>query len=175
MTKNHIIQLFNNHDNNKRIKKYLNIFLTLVILGSLYTIYIIQYTNSSRRITQYASGISYETYKYGLSKCDEIKRIKPDNNYIQGRKRNPRYVPGTKDVLLKNARILDGIGQDFIGNILLKDGIISEITKYVDDEKHDVDVTDDTIIIDLKKKFVTPGLVDMHRYLYIFISSFFCL
>src|SRR4051812_47068097 len=119
---NNVNQHVNNNFNKKipNLKKYSTIFLALVIFSSLYTTYIVHYTSFSR--TQYSSGISYETYKYGLSKCEEIKRIKPDNNNIQDRKTNPRYVPGTKNVLLKNARILDGIGGDFIGDLLLKDG-----------------------------------------------------
>jgi hypothetical protein len=160
---------------NKKIpnlKKYSTVFLALVILSSLYTIYLVHYTSFSRSYTQYSSGISYETFKYGLSKCEEINRIKPDNNNIQNRKTNPRYVPGTKNVLLKNARILDGIGGDFIGDLLLKDGIISNIAKFEDEEeeKKRINVTDDTVIIDLKKKFVTPGLIDMHRYYKVYFS-----
>ena len=166
---------YNNLQSNKRIselKKYSNIFLALVVFSSLYTLYIFHYTSSSHNTTQYTSSISYETFKYGLLKCGEIKRIKPDNN-IQNRKTNPRYVPGTKNVLLKNARILDGIGGDFIGDLLLKDGIISEIFRFDEDENNEkirekrrLNVTDDTVVIDLKKKYVTPGLIDMHRYLY---------
>ncbi|CAG8484063.1 3339_t:CDS:2 [Funneliformis caledonium] len=160
------IQSFDNHQRDKRIKKYLNLFLALVISSSLYIAYIIRYTNASNKITQYSSGISYETYHYGLLKCEEIKRIKPDNNQIQDRRRNPRFVPGTKDILFKNARILDGIGHDFLGDILLKNGIISEITNIDENDikKNDINVTDDTVMIDLKKKFVTPGLIDMHSH-----------
>src|SRR5207247_115724 len=94
---------------NKRIselKKYLNIFLALVVFSSLYTLYTFYYTSFSHN-AQYTNSISYETFKYGLLKCEEIKRIKPDNNNIQNRKTNPRHVPGTKNVLLQNARILD--------------------------------------------------------------------
>ncbi|CAB4400218.1 unnamed protein product [Rhizophagus irregularis] len=161
------------NDFNKKIpnlKKYSTIFLALVIFNLLYTIYNVHYTSFSYKSTQYSSGISYETYKYGISKCEEIKRIKPDNNHIQNRKTNPRFVPGTKNVLLKNARILDGIGGDFIGDLLLKDGIISNIAKFEGDydEKRRINVTDDTVIIDLKKKFVTPGLIDMHSHAGVF-------
>src|SRR6266480_7203574 len=95
------------------IKEYR--FLALVVFSSLYILYIFYYTSFSHKTTQFTNNISYETFKYGLLKCEQIKRIKPDNN-IQNRKTNPRYVPGTKNVLLKNARILDGIGGDFIGD-----------------------------------------------------------
>ncbi|GBB85030.1 hypothetical protein RclHR1_01160024 [Rhizophagus clarus] len=168
MTKyNNVNQQVKNAFNKKipNLKKYTTIFLALVIFSSLYTIYVVHYTSFSRKSIQYSGGISYETYKYGWSKCEEIKRIKPDNNNIQNRIKNPRYVPGTKNVLLKNARILDGIGGDFIGDLLLKDGIISNIVKFEDDdEKRRINVTDDTVIIDLKKKFVSPGLIDMHSH-----------
>ncbi|RIA84710.1 hypothetical protein C1645_783560 [Glomus cerebriforme] len=155
----------NKNDFNRKISKLKNsnIFLSLIIFSSLYILYVINYTSFSQRSTQYSNGISYETYEYGLSKCEAIKKIKPDNNNIQDRKTNPRYVPGTKSVLLKNARILDGIGGDYIGDLLLKDGIISEIVKFAgENEKRRVD--DDTVIIDLKKKFVSPGLIDMHSH-----------
>ena len=122
------------------------------------TLYTIHYT---RKTTYYTNSISYETYKYGLSQCEKINKINSDY-YVRDRKKNPRFVPGTKNVLLKNARILDGIGGDFIGSLLLKDGIISELVK--DEANEEIrGITDDTIVIDLKKKFVTPGLVDMHR------------
>lgn len=176
MTKyNNVNQQVKNDFNKKipNLKKYSTIFLALVIFNLLYTIYIVHYTSFSHKSTQYSSGISYETYKYGISKCEEIKRIKPDNNHIRNRKTNPRFVPGTKNVLLKNARILDGIGGDFIGDILLKDGIISNISNFEGDYdgKRRINVTDDTVIIDLKKKFVTPGLIDMHRYYIIYFKT----
>src|SRR5256885_1940759 len=163
MTKYHNVQLHDKIVSNKRIselKKYSKIFLALVVFSSLYILYIFYYTSFSHKTTQYTSNISYETFKYGLLKCEQIKRIKPDNN-IQNRKTNPRYVPGTKNVLLKNARILDGIGGDFIGDLLLKDGIISEIFRFDEDENNEkirekrrLNVTDDTVVIDLKKKYV---------------------
>ncbi|CAG8712485.1 16262_t:CDS:10 [Rhizophagus irregularis] len=58
------------------------------------------------------------------------KKARPSTEFFTGSQLemlsigNPRFVPGTKNVLLKNARILDGIGGDFIGDLILKDGII---------------------------------------------------
>ncbi|PKY29013.1 hypothetical protein RhiirB3_391492 [Rhizophagus irregularis] len=75
------------------------------------------------KITRETGGIRFTIQNF---KLDYFSILTPMKLIIaaKNRKTNPRFVPGTKNVLLKNARILDGIGGDFIGDLLLKDGII---------------------------------------------------
>ncbi|CAG8620184.1 17089_t:CDS:10, partial [Gigaspora rosea] len=94
--------------------------------------------------------ISKESYRDGVNKCNVIKRVKPDNKFI--RTSNPRFVPGTKTVILKNGKILNEKGEFILGNIVLKNGLIHDVgTNPIDEE--------DAVIIDVKKKYITPGLL----------------
>ncbi|CAG8627776.1 338_t:CDS:2, partial [Paraglomus brasilianum] len=70
---------------------------------------------------------------------------------------NPRAVPGTKSVLLKNGIILDGVGAVVHGDLLIKNGIIEEFGKDIDEGEADV-------AIDVRGKFISPGIVDMHSH-----------
>jgi hypothetical protein len=74
-----------------------------------------------------------------------------------------RFDRGTKPVLLKNARIWTGErnGTEIIsGNVFLDQGVIKNISQI------DIVALDsDTIVIDAKNAWVTPGIVDMHSHL----------
>jgi len=85
-----------------------------------------------------------------------ITKQRPENIPRMTR-HNPRAVPGTKSVLLKNGIILDGIGGVVHGDLLMKNGIIEKFEKEIDEGEADV-------IIDVHEKFISPGIVDMHRY-----------
>ncbi|CAG8677268.1 24161_t:CDS:10 [Cetraspora pellucida] len=127
-----------------------------ILIGGLFTILLILYDIHSvpHQYVQYSVGISQELYKDGISKCMMINRIKPDNKFV--RTNNPRFVPGTETIILKNGRILNGKGDCILGDIILKNGLIHDIGPNLNDE--------DAVIIDVKKKFITPGLVDMHSH-----------
>lgn len=62
------------------------------------------------------------------------------------------------DILIKNGQIVDGSGNDsFKGNILIKDGIITDIADISYNESAD-------LVIDAKKKVVCPGFIDVHSH-----------
>ncbi|CAG8716519.1 8169_t:CDS:1, partial [Scutellospora calospora] len=117
------------------------------ILFMLYDIHSIPY-----KFAQHSVGISQESYRNGVNKCNMIKRAKPDNKFI--RTSNPRFVPGTKTIILKNGKILNGKGECILSDIILKNGLIYDIGPNLTDEN--------SIVIDVKEKFITPGLIDMH-------------
>ncbi|CAG8624366.1 10135_t:CDS:2, partial [Scutellospora calospora] len=132
------------------------LFPTVLIFG-LFTILFMLYDTRSvpNKYDQLSIGISQESYKNGVNKCKMIKRAKPDNKFI--RTSNPRFVPGTKTIILKNGKILNGKGELILGDIILKNGLIHDVGP-------NLDYDDDTVIIDVKEKFITPGLVDMHSH-----------
>ncbi|CAG8638709.1 5039_t:CDS:10, partial [Dentiscutata erythropus] len=111
-------------------------------------------SNVEYKLAQHSVGISKESYRDGVNKCNMIKRVKPDNKFI--RTSNPRFVPGTKTVILKNGKILNEKGEFILGDIILKNGLIHDIGPNLIDE--------DAIVIDVKEKYITPGLVDMHSH-----------
>ncbi|CAG8698552.1 16034_t:CDS:2, partial [Cetraspora pellucida] len=104
---------------------------------------------------QFSIGISHEAYRNDVIKCSKIKSNKLDNEYP--RTSNPRFVPGTKTIVLKNGIILNGKGENILGDLILKNGLIHAIGQNLSDE-------DEAIVIDVKKKYITPGLVDMHSH-----------
>ncbi|CAG8628867.1 5910_t:CDS:10, partial [Cetraspora pellucida] len=106
------------------------------------------------KFTQHSVGISQESYRNGVNKCNMIKHVKPNNKFI--RTSNPRFVSGTKTIILKNGKILNGKGECILGDIILKNGLIHDIGPNLTDE--------DAIVIDVKEKFITPGLIDMHSH-----------
>jgi len=70
------------------------------------------------------------------------------------------YVPlPSESTLIKNARILDGLGGEFkTGSVLFKDGRIIEVS--------DTDIASDVAMtIDAQGKWVTPGIIDVHSHL----------
>lgn len=82
------------------------------------------------------------------------------------RKSSDRYVPGTKPVLIKRARIWTGErnGTQVIrGDILMDKGLIKSIGRV--SAVALVSYKDDLITIDANNSWVTPGLVDVHSQL----------
>ncbi|KAF0559064.1 composite domain of metallo-dependent hydrolase [Gigaspora margarita] len=134
------------------------LFLTILLCGlftTLFMLYDIHSTPYKYKFVQHSVGISKESYIDGVNKCNVIKRAKPDNKFI--RTSNPRFVPGTKTIILKNGKILNEKGEFILGDIVLKNGLIHDFgTNLIDEE--------DAVIIDVKKKYITPGLVDMHSH-----------
>jgi hypothetical protein len=98
-----------------------------------------------------------------LLKCHSLS-LKPDLPLnAPEREYSDRFEPGTKPVLLKNARIWTGAnnGTEIInGSIFLDKGIIQRVGK--------IDLAllpSDTVVLDAKNAWVTPGIVDMHSHL----------
>ncbi|CAG8802509.1 7045_t:CDS:2, partial [Gigaspora rosea] len=56
----------------------------------------------------------------------------------------------------KNGIILNGKGEKTFGDIILKNGLIHAIGQNLSDNE--------AIVIDVKKKYITPGLIDMHSH-----------
>lgn len=140
------------------------IFITCISFTIIYNIHQLNFKTAGS--IQYQLGISQETFRQGLLKCEKIKREKPDNSKLT-RTKNPRYTGDSKIIVLKNALILDGVNDDVIEDDLsIRDGIIKSVGRNETDNylKKMKDNGDEIVIIDLKKKFVSPGLVDMHRY-----------
>ena len=57
-------------------------------------------------------------------------------------------------LLMKNCRLFNKEGNEIVGDILIQDNVILEISDEIEDTKAD--------IIDVKQHYVLPGLIDMH-------------
>ena len=70
------------------------------------------------------------------------------------------YKPiASKSILITNATVLDGIGGVFNDtSVLLQDGKIVAIG-------NDLSAPDESVIVDAKGKWVTPGIIDVHSHL----------
>lgn len=67
---------------------------------------------------------------------------------------------GEKNILIKSGKIIDpGKSREFISDIYIKDGIVSEIKENIKTGKNDA------VKIDAKGCLVSPGFVDMHVHL----------
>lgn len=104
---------------------------------------------------------------YAISRCHHIqKTLKTASHSDQPRTQSDRYVPGTKPVLLKHARIWTGEknGTEVIhGDILLDNGLIKG-TGYIPSSTLR-EYGGDLITMDIGNAFVTPGIVDMHSHI----------
>jgi hypothetical protein len=101
---------------------------------------------------------------------DQCKYIKtpagpPPNFYA--RRQSDRFVPGTKPVLLRNAKLWTGArnGTEIVfGDVFFDKGIIKAVG-YI---PHDILSTigeEELVVRDLDGACVTPGLVDLHSHL----------
>ncbi|KAI0244619.1 hypothetical protein L0F63_005806 [Massospora cicadina] len=79
------------------------------------------------------------------------------NNASVGR-RNPRAEPNTPSVIIRSVTVWDGLGNSYSADVLLRDGIIAEIGKYLHIPK-------DAKVIQGRDKVLTPGIVDMHSHI----------
>ncbi|KAI0690097.1 composite domain of metallo-dependent hydrolase [Cytidiella melzeri] len=101
-----------------------------------------------------------------LSRCANLyDKPGPPPNFSK-RTHSDRFVPGTKPVLVKNAKIWSGDknGTEIIySDILLDKGIIKGIgrtaSQLLKNMKEEYDV------IDAKNAWVTPGIVDLHSHI----------
>lgn len=82
------------------------------------------------------------------------------------RSQSDRFVPGTKPVLLKGAKIWTGAKngtQVFTGDILLDKGLIKSVGNLGSASLKAYG--SDLIVVDVKGAWVTPGIVDVHSHL----------
>lgn len=107
-------------------------------------------------------GISIQAMEHGLAQCQRIRRQKPINQPNPSRTTNPRAPNNVQTTLLKNAVVWDGQGNilDHV-DVLMQNGVIHRVENDID-----IDSNNNTKVIDVKGRIVTPGLVDMHRYEY---------
>jgi hypothetical protein len=89
----------------------------------------------------------------GLQKCAAINS-RPVSVFEPDRT-NPRAVPSTPDVLIRNASLIDGDGKTTHGvSILLSEGVIKDIA-------FELSPPEGARVIDARGRYVTPGIVDM--------------
>ncbi|CDH60301.1 amidohydrolase family protein [Lichtheimia corymbifera JMRC:FSU:9682] len=109
-------------------------------------------------------GISTRAMEDGLAKCQSIQRQKPINQYNPSRTTNPRAPSNVQTTLLKNAIVWDGQGNVLNDvDVLMQDGVIRRVEKDIH-----IEDSNNTKVIDVKGRIVTPGLVDMHSHLGVF-------
>lgn len=107
-------------------------------------------------------GISIQAMEHGLAQCQRIRRQKSINQPNPSRTTNPRAPNNVQTTLLKNVVVWDGQGNilDHV-DVLMQNGVIHRVENDID-----IDSNNNTKVIDVKGRIVTPGLVDMHRYEY---------
>ncbi|KAG9284078.1 hypothetical protein G9A89_022852 [Geosiphon pyriformis] len=136
------------------LKKPLASLLVLLFFSTLWTAYHI--SSNTLRTVQVPSGISFEAFREGLEKCAAFKR-RPTDFTNRTRVNNPRRDTNSETIIFKNGNILDGLGNKIGKDVAIKDGLILSIGENLEVEGAKV--------IDLKKKYMSPGLVDMHSHL----------
>lgn len=99
-----------------------------------------------------------------LSRCAALKFIpRPAQNFLS-REESDRFEPGTNATLIRNCIIFTGKnnGTEVInGDILLDKGIIKGLGKI---SGRIIDNTPNLTIINAKRAWVTPGLIDLHSH-----------
>ena len=104
--------------------------------------------------------LKLDVYNQGLQQCAQIQQ--PIYVDAGSSRHNPRAIPGTKPILIKNASLIDGDGTiTFRSNVYMEDGIFTRIDSLAVD---DLVTSKDLLVYDVQGRFVTPGLVDMHSH-----------
>ncbi|RAL65034.1 hypothetical protein DID88_001142 [Monilinia fructigena] len=148
-----------------RIRFPLSVILLIAAVLALQLIilprYVYQVSPASTKLSDhYISQIDS-----GLEKCLDLHSLPREYSLsdITSRK-NPRWDPisgQNQTTVLKNATLFDG--KAFLGDfvdITLENGLIKSVSSATRSTNHDSNVQ----TIDLKGKYVTPGLVDMHSH-----------
>src|ERR1700734_442650 len=103
---------------------------------------------------------------FAVSRCQQLRLKAGPSPTFYDRTHSDRYVPGTKPVLIKHARIWTGRknGTEVVrGDILLDKGLIKAVGNV---PRSALNVfKDDPVIIDAKNAWVTPGIVDIHSHI----------
>ncbi|GJE95448.1 carbohydrate esterase family 9 protein [Phanerochaete sordida] len=101
-----------------------------------------------------------------VARCRSLRAKPGPPSDFAKRTQSDRYVPGTKPILIKNAKIWTGEknGTEVItADILLDKGVIKGIGQTT--RKVLSAFKDDIEVIDAKNAWVTPGIVDLHSHL----------
>lgn len=105
--------------------------------------------------------------KQGMEQCKIIVRSPPNPKPFNHRRtESDRFVPGTGDVLLRNATVWTGNddGEEILreADVLLSGGVIKHVGKA---DKLDVALFKDAKVVELHSSWITPGIVDMHSHM----------
>ncbi|KAG0211955.1 hypothetical protein BGX28_007036 [Mortierella sp. GBA30] len=104
-------------------------------------------------------GISAKHFAEGVAKCKAIRRQdKHQYQAAETRTVNPRFVNGTTPTLFKNGYIFDGVSESFQGDLLIDNGLIVKVGGRIE-------APENAVVVDLKGRILTPGIVDMHSHL----------
>ena len=94
-----------------------------------------------------------EVLRDGLRQCAWITESPVSKADIT--RSNPRAIPSAPPVLIQNASLFDGDGTLTYGvSILLDEGIVKEISQYINPPAN-------AKVINVRGRYVSPGLVDM--------------
>ncbi|KAH7126027.1 hypothetical protein EDB81DRAFT_860673 [Dactylonectria macrodidyma] len=112
-----------------------------------------------------ASTAQANAFHEGLSKCHETRTRNQQEKGIPSRDRvNPRWnaITGQQTLLvIKNATVFDGERTlEGAFDITFESGIIRSVSPTAENKA----VVDGAQVINVNRKFVTPGLVDMHSH-----------
>jgi hypothetical protein len=108
--------------------------------------------------------VSFLTLEAGRAKCEAIhnRRNKAANFPSEDRYYNPRAESTQEPILLKNAVVWDGQGNVLENvDIYIENGIIRQVEKNIQ-----IDLNKKVKVINVTGHIVSPGLVDMHRYIH---------
>jgi len=149
-----------------RSRPSISLLITLALILILQFTILPRYLSEPRPAALRLSSYQLNRLDVGLQKCTELK-TKPVEYIIPSSpsRENPRWNPQNgqnKTIILTNARLFDG--ETFVGDkdIKFSNGAIVSITDASSTERFDEVV--DVEVIDLKFRYVTPGLVDMHSH-----------
>lgn len=138
------------------------LFLLTVLLSLFLFIWLLVYINTDHGgYTPLKAGITSIQFEHGTTQCRRIQsqsRTKSPIMLESGRKVNPRHHPHQVPILLRGGQIWDpemGISD---ADVLLDGGLIVGIGK-------DLKIPNNTRVIEVKGRIVTPGVVDMHSHL----------
>jgi len=140
---------------------FIIVFLILILQLIILPRYFSEPSPAASRLSAYQS----KRLNAGLQKCVELS-TKPTEYTIPpiSSRVNPRWNPihgQNKTIVLKNARLFDGETLVGIKHITIKRGVVLSVNDASSNKKYeDKDVEE----IDLKFRYVTPGLVDMHSH-----------
>lgn len=102
-----------------------------------------------------------------LNQCASLRKVPGPPEDFLARAVSDRFEPGTKPTLIKNAKLWTGArnGSEIVYGDLLLDGGLVKAIGYIPRALY---VEDDTVVIDAKGAWVTPGLVDLHSHVGLF-------
>lgn len=143
-----------------------------ILLALMALLFYVQFSHLSKQVFETPASVlrlheaNLRALENGLQKCDDAYRQPLEYQFpVSSTRTNPRWNPmhgQNHSVLLANATLFDGeyVLSDPV-NILFDRGTIKSVTPTSSGTSF---VEEDVVIMDLRGKFVTPGLVDMHSH-----------